>query len=280
MRSIVHPGPVTPERIQIAPCSGTPLTLELQPGVTLEQAVDAALSLEGFDSVWLELRDAPAKPLRYVIPDHAPDDSHVAWYSETQEFKHGRINRLGMIIGRYNGNTFTHSHGQWIDANGLQAMGHLLATETILSEPVVAKGFGLKGAKFDRRYDPETNFDLFHADSLDDSGNENEYAAVRLLPNQDFATALDTACQQLGWQSARVYGLGSLIGAKFEDGQILDSFATEFLVTDAVAGLEPTEPEIVIVGFDGKQILSGRLYRGKNAVLVTAEIVMHRLSDR
>ncbi len=276
MQSVVHPGPVGNERLQIALCSGEPFTVKLQAGIPLEQAVDEALSPLGFDSAWLELQQTSVEPVCYVIPDHASDNQHVAWYSEKYEFERGRIDRLGMIVGRYNERIFTHSHGQWTSSEGKQAMGHLLAPDTILATSATASGIGLKGATFDRRHDPETNFELFHIDKTDQIGGD--YAAIRLLPNQDFATALHNACNRLGWTSARVHGIGSLIGACFEDGQTLNSVATEFLVTDCVIELQSYQPEIVIVGVEPDNILCGRLSRGKNAVLVTAEIVMQRLN--
>ncbi len=272
MRTLRQPGPVGHPRIDIGPAEGTPIEMTLAAGIPLEEAVAQATA--GYDSAWLELWDAQVAGLRYVVPDHAPDETHVAWYSETHGFDGpGSIQHLGMIVGRHDGQSFLHGHGLWTPEGGAQVMGHILAPQTVLAAPVVARGIGLRGAKFDHLPDPETNFELFQiAPGQGGAG----FAAVRLRPNQDFAIGLDAACAALGWPAARVHGLGSLIGARFEDDAVMESHATEFLITEATAGLGRT-PEIMIVGIGGDQILSGRLIRGENPVLITAELILERL---
>ena len=278
MRTVVHPGPVAQPRIDAARSAGREIEVTLAAGMPLEDAV--ADATEGFAGAYLELVDAPVAALDYVIPAHAADRAHVAWYSDMHAFGGpGRIDRLGMIVGRHGDASFLHGHGLWTPEGGPQAMGHVLAPRTVLAEPATARGVGLTEAGFARRPDPETNFELFQATG---GAAQGDHAAVRLRPNQDFADALDAACAEFGWTAARVRGLGSLIGARFEDGAVLDSLPSEFLVTDAVVtavGGGPA-PEIAIVGIDGGTILSGRLRRGENAVLITAEVVMSRLEGR
>jgi predicted DNA-binding protein with PD1-like motif len=280
MHTVTHPGPVRYTRVDLASCDGRAIEVILATGIPLEDAVADALKPLGLDSAWLEISNADVENLTYVIPAVAPDDTHIAWYSDKHEFAKGQINHLGMIVGRHGDASFLHGHGTWTPQNGPQAMGHILAQQTYLAAPVTAHGIGLVGARFDRRADEETNFDLFHVDQL---GPVNgKYAALRLLPNQDFATGLDEACAALGWPAARVHGIGSVNTARFENGQVLNSLPTEFLITDAIAGNGGSHaksgPEIVIVGTDGTKILSGRLSRGENAVLVTAEVVLSRLN--
>lgn len=272
MRQVTHPGPVHPTRIDIAPAGGEAINVTLAAGLPLEDAV--AEATKGYDSAWLEVENAPVAQLDYVIPAHAPDDAHVAWYSETHSFDGpGTIDHLGMIVGRHQGASFLHGHGLWTPAGGAQAMGHILAPRTVLAAPVLVKGYGLKGAGFDRLPDPETNFDLFQ---VRQGAGGVGYAVVRLRPNQDFATALDAACAQLGWAAAEVQGIGSLIGAQFADGTTLDSLPSEFLITRARAGAEAEAPEIVIVGIDGRKVLSGPLTCSDNPVLITAELVLRQ----
>ncbi|PID95747.1 MAG: hypothetical protein CSA85_00755 [Alphaproteobacteria bacterium] len=278
MQRVTHPGPVRPSRMDLAACEGRAIEVTLAAGIPLEDAIAEALAPLALDSAWLEIKNAEVKNLNYVIPAFAPDDAHVAWYSDTLGFAKGRIDHVGMIVGRHDGAFFLHGHGRWTPEGGPAAMGHILAGQTQLSEPVKARGIGLVGARFDRRGDEETNFDLFHVDQVGSAGPD--YAALRLLPNQDFAQGLDDACAALGWAAARVHGIGSVNTARFEDGQVLDSLPTEFLITDAIAGTtgshEKSGPEVVIVGIDGTKILSGRLSRGENAVLVTVEAVLSR----
>ena len=273
MRRVRHPGAVAWPRIDIAPSDGRRIEVTLAPGLPLEEAV--AQATQAFTSAWLEIENAPVTTLDYVIPALSPDDAHVAWYSRVHAFGGpGVIDCLGMIVGRHQGKSFLHGHGLWTPRGGAQAMGHILAPRTVLAEPVTARGIGLTGVCFDRLHDPETNFDLFQVGG---GGSTGAFAALRLRPNQDFATALDAACAELGWPAARVQGLGSLIGATFENGAVLDCLPTEFLILDATVGTGGPEPQIAIVGIDGGTILSGPLVRGANPVLVTAELVLSRL---
>ena len=292
IRNVDHPGPVCAERMDLVRCEGRNIEVTLKPGIALEDAVALALSDMAIDSAWLEIADARVSHLTYVIPAHAPDREQVAWYSDVQSFEAGRIDSMGMIVGTYYEASFLHGHGTWTPDKAQQAMGHILAPQTILAEPVLARGFGLCGACFDRRLDSETCFELFHVDEKNNDHDDRnhmevdqaaattgEFAALRLRPNQDFSIALDQACVKLNWRSARVHGLGSLNGATFDDGRELASLPTEFLVTDAVAGTGGVKPQIIIVGVKGAEaILTGRLSRGENAVLVTAELVLERLS--
>ena len=277
MRTAVHPGPVCTERMDLVQSEGCKLEVVLESDIALEDAVARALSDQAIDSAWLEVADVRVSQLSYVIPAHAPDKEQVAWYSDVHSFDAGRIDRIGMIVGTCKEASFLHGHGTWVQQSAKQAMGHILAKQTILAEPALARGIGLRGACFDRRMDTETRFELFHVDSS--GSTEGDFAALRLRPNQDFTVALNQACDMLDWTRARVHGLGSLIGATFEDGRVLDSLPTEFLITDAIAGIGGATPEILIVGVDGADnILSGRLFHGENAVLVTAELILERLN--
>ncbi|MEP2534319.1 hypothetical protein [Shimia sp.] len=262
--------------MDLAPCQGRAIEVTLEAGMPLEDAVAQALAPLELDSAWVEIVNAEVECLTYVIPAVAPDTTHVAWYSDTHSFDKGRIDHLGMIVGRHGDASFLHGHGTWAPEGRAAAMGHILAPQTRLGTPVTARGIGLVGARFDRRADEETNFDLFHVDQMTSTGGS--YAALRLLPNQDFATGLDAACAALGWQAARVHGIGSVNTPRFEDGRVLESLPTEFLITDAIAGKNGPGPEIVVVGTDGTDIRTGRLSRNENAVLVTAELVLSRLT--
>lgn len=277
MQTVRHPGPPAPNRIDVCESSGRKLSVVLAPGVTLEEAVAQALAEAGVDSAWLEVRDAPVTELEYVIPADSADDQHIAWYSSTYVFERpGHIHQLGMIVGRNGHASFLHGHGTWCQEDGAPALGHILAPQTKLAEPTPARGIALSGARFDRQDDVETNFTLFRP--VQTGPADDGFAAVRIAPNEDFTTALGDACKSLGWSSARAYGLGSLFGARFTDGSVLPTQPTEFLLTDAEIGQGALPPELVIVGKDGEAIFKGRLSPGENPVLVTAEIVLAKVS--
>ena len=83
MRAIVHPGPVSAERHAAAPCTATPFTARLLPGRSVNQAVAEAFADAGFASGYIRLKGAAVDPMRYVMPAPSPDETHAAWYSET-----------------------------------------------------------------------------------------------------------------------------------------------------------------------------------------------------
>ena len=282
MRHVTQPGPVHPKRLAIVPTRGRLIELPLHAGEDLHAAIVRAAKLEGVESAWLEIRDVPAKSLAYVIPDKAPTNETVAWYSKTHRLAApARIDQLGLILGTSDGNAFLHGHGLWHEEGKDQRMGHIFAHETILAQDTKLTGIALDDACFDRRFDEETNFPLFEPVArrkIEHSG----HALVRIKPNEDFALALDVACSRLGWNVARAHGLGSLVEADFVDGTRLDSFATEFLILDAICGENSSEnssPEIIIIGEDGDKLMRGRLSRGNNPILITSEILLERIDQ-
>lgn len=278
-RHIKQPGPPQQERMQLALCDVQCDDLLLEADVTLDVAIARAMEAAGpAKTAWIEMTDAPVSELSYVIPDRSPDDDHVAWYSPPQPFEcPGVLTRIGITVGQENDAWRCHAHGLCNDRNERPAMGHLLPEKTRLSRPHIVKAWRVTGAAFERRADPETGFELLQVTGGLPQGGA---ALVRLAPNQDFAEALDRACATLGWSRTKVQGLGSLIDPHFADGFVLESFATEFLVLDAEAGSDTASgpgPEICVVGFSRDDIRQGVLKRGQNAILITAELLLHRM---
>jgi hypothetical protein len=278
--AVTQPGPIAETRRDIVPANGRPIEVNLRPHIPLADAIAEALDAENCTGAWLEIKSADVARLSYVTPALAPDSEHAAWWSEIYRFNGaGTIHHLGMMVGRDQGACFLHGHGRWSPATGGIAMGHILAQQTVLSRPAVAHGIGLRKAYFDRRPDPETNFNLFQPTGDALAASDAPYALLRLAPNQEFSSALDLVCAELGWQSAKIFGQGSLIGAHFDDGSTLDSLATEFLILNAEAradGSLASGPEIAIVGIDPDDLRRGVLQRGKNPILITAELLLQR----
>lgn len=278
--AVTQPGPIAETRRDIVPANGRPIEVNLRPHIPLADAIAEALDAENCTGAWLEIKSADVARLSYVTPALAPDSEHAAWWSEIYRFNGaGTIHHLGMMVGRDQGACFLHGHGRWSPATGGIAMGHILAQQTVLSRPAVAHGIGLRKAYFDRRPDPETNFNLFQPTGDALAASDAPYALLRLAPNQEFSSALDLVCAELGWQSAKIFGQGSLIGAHFDDGSTLDSLATEFLILNAEAradGSLASGPEIAIVGIDPDDLRHGVLQRGKNPILITAELLLQR----
>lgn len=266
---IRHPGPARPDRLMLAPGRARSFSVDLAAG-RLDHAFDAALS--GVTGAYLVLRDVPAASLRFVLPDHAPDDSHAAWYSPERHLSPATILRAGVIWGQKEGRGFSHIHGLWQGEEEVQA-GHLLAHATHLAGAVRATGWAIEGAGFHAVPDPETGFALFQPYSQV-AQTEANAALLRIAPNEDILGMLQTACARVGWQAAQVHGIGSLNHAFFADGGHLPSYATEFLIHDGHATPADAVLSIDIVGIGG-QILSGPLAPG-NTICVTAELLLLR----
>lgn len=276
MRTIRHPGSANAERSTTAPCTVETVRLSLQPGRSVNQSVADAFRDRGAFSGFVRLRGAKISPMRYVIPAASPDDTHAAWYSETYA-PDGVciIEDAGLIVGSRDGEPFLHCHGSWLLPDGERRMGHLLPLDSALAEPVDADAWLVSGACFDVLDDDETNFRLFHA--VEDSHARSSRGARAVLctirPNQDIVEAIEGICRDHGIANASVEGIGSLVGARFENSPDMASYATEVLVKRGDVRDGRCSLDIALVGMEG-EIGEGRLVAGVNAVCVTFELLV------
>jgi hypothetical protein len=101
-------------------------------------------------------------------------------------------------------------------------------------------------------------------------------------PNLDLCTALESVCAAHGWTRARVRGgVGSTIGAVFDDGRIVKPFVTETLIRQGeirsgADGRPQAQIDVTLIDHLGGRH-QGRLARGENPVLVTFELVLEAL---
>jgi predicted DNA-binding protein with PD1-like motif len=233
----------------------------------------------------LNIRGGALGPFAYVMPALSKTKENAAFYSDT--FRPLAITRLklaSMTLGMRDGAPFFHCHGLWTEADGRAGGGHMLPEETIVAEPFVVEAFGIDGAVFAAEPDPETNFKLFGPVRSASSGaNATSRAfALRLRPNQDFAASLESFCRDHGITSAKIHGgVGSTIGAKFTDGNIVEPFATELAITSGTiaagaGGALEAALDVALVDHTGG-IAEGRLIRCDNPVLMTMELVLEVL---
>jgi predicted DNA-binding protein with PD1-like motif len=221
------------------------------------------------------------------MPALSRTGENAAFYSDT--FRPAGTTRLKigtMTLGERDGAPFFHCHALWIEADGRAGGGHILPEETIVAEPFEVDAFGIDGAVFTAEPDPETNFKLFGPVPSAARGAEttSRVFALRLRPNQDFAGALEAFCRERGIASAKLHGgVGSIIGARFADGRIVEPFATELTVKSgmialgASGGLE-AKLDVALVDHTGG-LAEGRLVRGDNPVLMTMELVVEGLDE-
>src|ERR1700722_11677074 len=288
MRSIAQPGRPAPERIQWAEARGRAFSFTLQAGLPLLEAARPGFVGEGFAGGVLNIESGALGPFAYVMPALSTTGENAAFYSET--FRPQGVTRLrtgAMTFGERDRAPFFHCHALWTEADGRAGGGHILPEETIIAEPFVVEAFGIDGAKFRAEPDPETNFKLFGpvpSAATAKAGATSRAYALRLRPNQDFAGALEVFCRERRIAKAKLHGgVGSIIGARFDDGRMIEPFATEMavrsgaIVSDANGALQATL-EVALVDYTGGLAI-GRLVRGDNPVLMTMELVLEVLGE-
>ena len=285
MRRIVQPGPPAPERIQWVEARGRAFGFALEAGLPLLEAARRGFAAEGFAGGTLNFGGGALGPFAYVMPALSTTGENAAFYSDT--FRPAGITRLkmgAMTLGQRDGAPFFHCHALWTEADGRAGGGHILPEETMVAEPFDVDAFGIDGASFTAEPDPETNFKLFGPvpSAVAGAKTTSRAFALRLRPNQDFAGALEAFCREQRIASAKLHGgVGSIIGALFADGRIVEPFATEMAVSSgAIAsgadGALEAELDVALVDYLGG-IAEGRLKRADNPVLMTMELALEVL---
>jgi predicted DNA-binding protein with PD1-like motif len=285
MRSIKQPGAPAAERIQWVEVRGRAFAFTLEAGLPLLEAARRGFAAAGFASGTLNMRGGALGPFGYVMPALSKTGENAAFYSDTFRPQGTTQLKLAtMTLGSRDGAPFFHCHGLWREADGRSSGGHMLPEETFVAEPFEVEAFGIDGAIFTAEPDPETNFKLFGPVPSEGKAAEttSRAFALRLRPNQDFASSLESFCREHGIARAKIHGgVGSTIGARFADGGVIEPFATELAITSgvialgAVGALEATL-DVALIDYTGG-IGEGRLVRGDNPVLMTMELVVEAL---
>lgn len=280
MRSIDHPGPVHPVRVQCVPASVRPVTIELPRGVTLLQGLADAVRAQGTTSAVISLRDLTLAPLAFVMPALSDSPKHVAYFSQRYESSGAaRIESGSITYGLRDGQPSLHCHATWTESDGQRRSGHVLAAESLVERPARVDAWMLDGAAFEVQPDAETNFSLLQVTTTAARPGGLEALVVRVRPNEDLCLALEAICAERNIRRGRIRGgVGSLIGAMFEDGYTVEPFVTEVFIRRGV--IEPgtdaalrAEVDVGLVAHTG-EIAEGRLARGQNPVLITFELVI------
>jgi len=281
LRQIQQPGTGSAERAQWVETHGLAFPMTLQAGLPLLEAVRRSFAAAGFVSGVAKLDGLALSPFAYVMPALAKRPEHAAFYSET--FRPAGVSRIetgAITFGQRDGAPFFHAHGLWTEGDGKRGGGHVLPDETMVAETITLPAVGLDGAVFVAEPDGETNFKLFGPKAAAALGatREGRFFALRVKPNVDFCGALERFCAERGIREAVIHGgVGSTIGARFDDGGTVESFATEVAITEGrITGGETgpqAEIDVALVDFTGA-MASGRLKRGDNPVLMTFELVL------
>jgi predicted DNA-binding protein with PD1-like motif len=286
-RHLKQPGPVAESRLQAFAAQCTPLDLVLEPGLSLFEALRRPLAERACDSAVVELEGGALGPLSYFLPAYASDTEHAAFYSE--QFRQTEACALQLARGTFgqrDGAPFLHCHAIWTGAAhaGEPRGGHVLPPDTQVAAPIRARVWLLDGAGFVAQADAETHFTLFAPQALAPRAIPAGAAArpcfaVRMAPNQDICTALEQFCAREQIERAEVRGgVASIVGACFDDGRTVASDVTEMLIRTGrlerdASGAMCASLDIALVDHTGT-VAAGRLARGANAILITAELVL------
>jgi predicted DNA-binding protein with PD1-like motif len=283
-RRVLQPGPAPAERVQWVAGHVRPLEFTLEPGLNLIEAIRRPLAGAGGVSAVMSLEGGAFGPFTYVIPAPAPTLEHAAFYSEFHRpAGNSSVESAAVTFGLRNGTAFLHCHGVWAGDDGVRRGGHVIPDQTIVAEPVRVLAWALDGMAFEAMPDLETNFTLFGPVPSGNAPVSGRYFAARFRPNQDLCGALEGFCRDRGIASAILRGgVASTIGAVFEDGRTVDSFATEMFIRSG--RIEPGADgalnaglEVALVDHRG-ELAEGRLKRGANPILMTLEVVIEALA--
>ncbi|KQW54294.1 hypothetical protein ASC92_19840 [Variovorax sp. Root411] len=257
----------------------------LAPGATLIDALAAMLDRFGVSSAVATLHGGGFDPFVYYMPALSPTPAHAVYFSGRHEPKGlVRLESAGVTIGRRDQQPWLHCHGIWRDAAGHRLGGHVVPNEALIAEPVEASMWFLKGAAFEVTPSPETAFSLFEPKATGEGASYSKGAfALAVRANEDLCTALEQECRARGISNAQIRGgVGSLIGASFDDGRVVEPFVTEVFIREGKVSANAAnelEAQIDVALVDHLGGLSeGRLQRGDNPVLVTFELVIEPTS--
>lgn len=284
MRSIAHPGTPDSQRLFASPVRTRTLEGFLSSGQTLLRAVTEVAEANGAKSGAFRLNGGVFTSFSYVMPALSKSPDHAVYFSDTY-YVDGRVTleTASVTYGQRDGRPWLHCHAVWVEPSGRRHGGHLLPDQVVVAEPIQISGVAMDGAAFTVCPDAETNFSLFlpiasSKAQLPESEAPHAYA-LRVAPNEDLCTVLEAFCQAHQIQHATILGgVGSTVGAIFQDGRVVEPFVTELLIRSGKImrddqGQPCAEIDISIVDYKGG-LTEGRLAKGGNPILVTAELVL------
>lgn len=255
-------------------------TFDLQPGLSLNEAIAGPLAAANLRAASLVIDGGAFTPFHYLMPALSKDDLHAAWYSDTYSpAGETRLERGNVTFGERDGAPFIHCHATWVEPNGNRCAGHILPHETIVSRPISATVWGVETVRMVSEPDAETAFTIFHPVPLSAplaAGDGPRTIIARVRPNEDITTAVEAICRKHGFAAAQMRGgVGSLIGARYTDGSRVDDIATEVFITGGLVSADSSRTRVEITMVDTRGgITRGDLVRGDNPVCITFELCL------
>lgn len=272
---IRHPGPESSERKYFIRGKVFSENSIFHCGSSLMEMIRSALSNYKDGAAFVSIDGLKIKNGKFVLPAGAKDEKNVAWYSDSfeigaAEFVHGTV-----VIGKKDEGWFAHCHAVWRDQAGIERMGHILCDTILISEDFQATLHIFSGGKLEVALDPETNFSLMRTVSLKSDIHHPNAVLVTIKPHEDLRNSIDEICAELKIFNAKLFGIGSLIGAEFLNSPPMLSDLSEILLLPGASVINGKCSNLPISCVTAeKEIFSGNLLSGKGPILITCELLI------
>jgi len=288
IRRIEHPGPCTEEALQTIPSRCLVVYETLSSGQTILAAFAGLLKKYGVQGAVARLNTGSLFPASYVLPALSTDPNYAVYYSQTFDAQAPlQLTEGTVTIGLKDQTPWLHCHARWTDESEKLHCGHLLPDQTVVAQDIAVELTLLLDATFEVCLDEHTHFSLFKPRPINlpesegyavsmNASNERRGYLVRVGPNVDFGQALLDACERHDINSAVVHGgVGSVVGAVFDDGRVVEPFVTELMVRRGYIDRSDQQAmlDVSLIDFTGT-VTEGCLALGQNPVLVTCELVL------
>jgi predicted DNA-binding protein with PD1-like motif len=162
-RTLVHPGPVGPIRIQhLHTKQGRHFRLGLEPGRTMQDAIIEPLMLLGVQSASMTLLGGQVERLLYCVAPPDPSGERVANY--TRPIDAGPVTLIfgNATLGKSaRGEPVVHCHATFVCADGRVRGGHIVVDRSIVAgAPLPVLATSLDGIELRITQDEETHMPL------------------------------------------------------------------------------------------------------------------------
>lgn len=162
-RTMVHPGPVAPLRLEHVAARGQrQWRLTLAPGQVLLGALTGALAAQGVTAASMTLLGGELQTVAYCLPIPDPEGQVIATYGAPLVLHHAALLRGSATLGQgADGEPVVHCHASFADAGGTVRGGHVLTDRTVVGRrPLVVVVTALDGIDLRLGLDTETRLHM------------------------------------------------------------------------------------------------------------------------
>ena len=274
-QKIRHPGPPAGQRQQFVRGEVRSYKVTLPAGAMLMAALTAALQDLAGETAFVRIDGLALRSGLHVLPAQSPDAQHVAWYSETHALGDCRFVHGTVVLGRKDGEWFSHCHALWEKAHGPQGLGHVLCAEACIAEPWEAEMHVFFGGGLRVSFDPESNFSLLRPYAEATPPPQANAVLLTLQPHEDVRSAINEVCANLALKEASIMGVGSLIGAVFAHGPAMTAAISEMLLLPGAKVSQGRCTALPVACVDPEAVIyQGDLLLGHGPVLITCELLL------